>query len=129
MASIHNDIPLNANAAVVWDALRDFGALHRRLVSGFVTDCTLEGAERVVTFANGMVAREQLVDCDDARRRLAYAIVGGRAAHYGASAQVFEEGPAKSRLVWIIDVLPDDLAPFVRTMAAEGVEAMKRQFR
>jgi hypothetical protein len=67
MASIHNDIPLNAPARDVWDAVRDFGALHRRLAPGFVTACTLDGDTRIVTFANGSVAREVLVDCDDAR--------------------------------------------------------------
>jgi hypothetical protein len=96
--------------------------------AGFVTDCVLEGTTRVVTFANGNVARERLVDCDDTRRRLAYAIVGGRAAHYGAAAQVFDDGAAASRLVWIIDLLPDELAPYIRAMATEGVAAMQRRF-
>jgi hypothetical protein len=128
MASIHNDVMLQASAADVWDALRDFGALHQRLVPGFVIDCKLDGTVRVVTFANGLVARESLVDCDDKRRRLAYAIVGGRAAHYGASAQVFEQGPAACRLLWIIDLLPDELAQPVGAMAAAGVQAMQRQF-
>lgn len=128
MASIHHDVHLDAPAAAVWDALRDVGALHRRLVPGFVTDCVREGNRRTVTFAIGAVAHEDLVDCDDTRRRLAYAIVGGRAAHYGASAQVIEEGPAACRLVWIVDLLPDELAPYVRMMSAQGVEAMRRQF-
>ena len=51
----------------VWDALRDFGALHTRLVPGFVTDTRLDGDARIVTFSNGTVAREILVDCDDKR--------------------------------------------------------------
>ena len=68
MASIHKDIPIDAPAHEVWDAVRDFGALHTRLVPGFVLDTKLDGDVRIVTFANGTVAREQLVDCDDARR-------------------------------------------------------------
>ncbi|HEX7920516.1 MAG TPA: SRPBCC family protein, partial [Bradyrhizobium sp.] len=74
MASIHKDIPIDAPADHVWDALRDFGALHTRLVPGFVTDTKLDGDVRTVSFANGTVARETLVDCDDTRRRLVYAI-------------------------------------------------------
>ena len=35
----------------------------------------VEGVARIVTFANGTVARELRVDCDDARRRLVYAVV------------------------------------------------------
>ena len=53
MASIHKDIPLAASADDAWDAVRDFGALHTRLVPGFVLDTKLEGEARIVSFANG----------------------------------------------------------------------------
>jgi hypothetical protein len=128
MASIRNEIALRAGAADVWDALRDFGALATRLVPGFVTDCKLDGDARIVTFFNGLVARELLVDRDDAHRRLAYAIVGGRATHYNASAQVFEVDERNSTLDWIIDLLPDEVAEPVRAMAAQGAAAMKKHF-
>ena len=128
MASIRNEVPLRAGAADVWDAIRDFGAVHQRVVPGFVTDCRVDGDARVVTFVNGMVARELLVDCDDSARRLAYAIVGGRAAHYNASVQVFAEGDRACRLVWIIDLLPNELAAPIGAMAAQGVAAMKKHF-
>ena len=55
-----------AAAADVWDALRDVGALHTRLAVGFVTDGRMEPGARVVTFANGVVARELIVAVDDA---------------------------------------------------------------
>jgi len=128
MASIRNEVALSANAAAVWDAVRDFGALPTRLVPGFVTECQLDGDARVVTFANGLVARELLVSCDDAHRRLAYAIVGGRAKHYNASVQVLDGDANKSTLVWIIDLLPDELAAPIGAMAAQGVAAMRRHF-
>ena len=128
MASIRNEVPLAASAADVWDAVRDFGALPQRLVPGFVIDCKLEGDERVVTFENGLVARELLVDCDDARRRLVYAIVGGRAKHYNATVEVIENGARASTLRWIIDLLPNELATPIGAMAAQGVAAMTRHF-
>jgi len=128
MASIRNDVPLDASATDVWDAVRDFGALPTRLVPGFVTECELEGDARVVTFANGLVARELLVDCDDKARRLAYAIVGGRATHYNASVEVLERGTTGSTLRWIIDLLPNEVAAPVSGMAALGVAAMKKHF-
>jgi len=128
MASIRNEVALRASAADVWDAVRDFGALPTRLVPGFVTQCVLEDDARVVTFANGLVARELLVDCDDARQRLAYAIVGGRAKHYNASVEVIEVDANNSKLVWIIDLLPNEVAAAVSGMAAQGVAAMSRHF-
>ena len=126
MASICKDIPIDAHPDEVWDALRDFGAVHKRLVPGFVIDARLDGDARIVTFANGMVARELLVDCDDARRRLAYAIIGERVKHYNASVQVFADGDKRSRLVWIVDVLPNDIAPYIDSQMDLGVLAMQK---
>ena len=126
MASVHREIVIARPPAEVWDALADVGALHTRLVPGFVTDCRLEPGARVVTFANGMVARELIVDVDAERRRLAWSVVGGRLSHHNASAQVFAEGGGKARFVWIADFLPDEHAPALATMIENGLAAMKR---
>src|SRR5262245_36206033 len=127
MASIHKEIIIDADPADVWAALRDFGALHRRLVPGFVTDTRLDGDARIVTFANGTVARELLVDCDDARRRLVYAIVSERIKQHSASAQVFPEGDAATRFVWIADVLPHEFAAYMEGQMELGLVAMQKK--
>jgi len=126
MASIHKDIPIHAPALEVWDAVRDFGALHTRLVPGFVLDTKLDGEARIVTFASGTVARELLVDCDDTRRRLAYAIVSERVKHYGASVHVVADGDARSRVLWTVDVLPHEIAPYISGQMDQGVLAMQK---
>ena len=126
MASIHKDIVIDAHPDYVWDALRDFGALHTRLVPGFVLDTKLDDDARIVTFANGTVAREILVDCDDKRRRLVYAIVSERVRQHSASVQVFADGEARSRVVWIADVLPHDIAPYMDAQMDQGALAMQK---
>ncbi|MDA9519848.1 polyketide cyclase [Bradyrhizobium sp. CCBAU 11434] len=128
MASIHNDVSLPAPARDVWDAVRDFGALPQRLVPGFVTACRLDGDARIVTFANGSDAREVLVDCDDIRQRLVYAINNERLKHYSASVQVIAEGETKCRLVWTIDMLPNELATYVQEQTKAAVAAMHKAF-
>ena len=125
MASIHKDIPLDAHPDDVWSAVRDFGAVHTRLAPGFVTDARLDGDKRIVTFANGMVAREQLVDCDEARRRLVYAIANERVSHYSASVQVTADGDLRSRLIWIVDVLPNEIAPYIDAQMDQGALAVR----
>src|SRR5437763_5032408 len=110
MASIRKEVSIDVPPADAWSAMRDVGALHTRLVAGFVPDCRLEGDARIVTFANGIVARELIVDVDDAQRRIAWAAVGGRLTHHNASAQVFAEADG-TRVVWIADLLPNELAP------------------
>ncbi len=123
-ASIHKDIPIDAAADDVWAAVRDFGAVHLRLAPGFVVDTRLDGNARIVTFHNGTVARELLIDCDDRRRRLAYAIVGERVRHYSASIQVAAEG-ARTRMTWTVDVLPNEIAPYISDQMDQGVLAMQ----
>lgn len=125
MASIRREVSIEVAPEAVWSGLRDVGALHTRLAVGFVTDCVLDGDARIVTFANGMVVRELIVDVDDGARRLVSA-VGGRLTHHNASAQVFAEGPQHSRLVWIADLLPHALAPAIAGMIEQGTAAMKR---
>jgi hypothetical protein len=125
MASIRKEIPVDAGATHVWEALRDFGAVHRRVAPGFVTDLRLEDGARIVTFANGNVARELLVDADDERMRLVYAIVGSRFTAYSASVQVFAEGGDRCHVVWIIDMLPNELAGYVGGQMGEAVKVMR----
>jgi hypothetical protein len=130
MASLQKDIPLNARADEVWDAVRDFGALHTRLVPGFVLDTRLDGdGARMVTFANGTVLREILVDCDAPQRRLVYAVVSERVSHYNAAVQVIGDGEARCRLVWTIDLLPHDIAPYVGGQMEQAALAMQKAFR
>jgi hypothetical protein len=126
MASIRKEIFIEASSSSVWDALRDFGALHTRLVPGFVTDTRLEPGARTVTFGNGQVARELLVDLSDTDRRLAWAIVDEPFRHYNASAQVFEEGADRCRFVWIVDLLPNELANGVAAMMEQGLGVIKQ---
>ena len=126
MASIHREVVLEVRPEAVWDALRDVGAIHRRLAPGFVTDVRLEDGARVVTFGNGLVARELIVTVDDAARRLVWASVGGAMTHHNASAQVFAEGPERSRFVWIADLLPNELAPRIAAMIDQGLAVIKQ---
>jgi carbon monoxide dehydrogenase subunit G len=127
MASIYKDIPIDAHPDAVWDAVRDFGAVHQRLNPGFVTDCRLDGNTRIVTFHNGNVVPEEFVDCDEARRRLAYAIVGREGVrHYNGSVQVVGDGESRSRIIWIIDVLPNDIAPYISGQMDLAAAAMQK---
>jgi hypothetical protein len=126
MASIHKDIIIDASPNDVWDAVRDFGAVHTRLAPGFVVDARLDGDARIVTFSNGNVAREQLVDCDEARRRLVYAIANERVTHYSAAVQVLADGETRSRLIWIVDVLPHAIAPYIDAQMDLGALAVQK---
>jgi hypothetical protein len=103
--------------------------MHQRLAPGFVTDAPLDGDARIVTFANGTVARELLVDSDDARRRLVYAVVSERVKQHSASVQVLADGDNRSRLVWIVDLLPNEIAPYIDAQMDQAALAMQNARR
>ncbi len=126
MASICKEFTIDAPAARVWAALRDFGAVHERVAPGFVVEAKMDTAtSRVVTFFNGMKARELLVSCDDATRRLVYSAVGGRLSHHNAAAQVFDEAGGGCLFVWTTDLLPDEMVPAIDAMMTRGAGVMK----
>src|SRR5262245_31518572 len=125
MASIRKEITTSATADAVWAALRDIGALHTRLVPGFVVDTRLEPGARIVTFGNGLVAREVIVDIDDDAKRVVWSATGERLAHHNASAQVFTSGDGQTKVVWIADLLPNEAAGPVGLMMEQGMSVMK----
>jgi carbon monoxide dehydrogenase subunit G len=125
MASIHREISINAPPEHVWSAVRDVGALHTRLVPGFVIATKLEDGARMVTFGNGSVVRELIVDVDDSARRIAWAAVGTPMTHHNASLQLFAEN-GRTRGVWIADLLPHEIAPQIAGMIEQGLSVMKR---
>jgi uncharacterized protein YndB with AHSA1/START domain len=124
MATLHKAVTIAAPREFVWEALRDVGALHTRVVPGFVVDTRLDGATRIVTFRNGMVVREPIVSIDDRRYRIAWATEGGPATHYNAVIELVDD-PAGCRVMWTTDLLPDDLAPMIDAMQDEGLATMK----
>jgi len=126
VASIYKEILIAARPEHVWAAVRDVGAVHKRLVPGLVVNAHLDGNVRAVTFANGLVLHELIVDIDDEARRFVYASVAGRATHHNASMQVFAEDGDRSRFVWITDVLPNELAPSIRETVEQGSSIIKQ---
>jgi len=128
MASLVREAVIEAPAARCWDAIRDFGALPERLARGFVTHLTMTGdRERTITFFTGAVATELLIGLDEPSMRLAYTVTDGplNAAHYNAAVQVIAVETGSCRLVWAIDVLPDELGPRVGELMDVGLTAIK----
>lgn len=125
MATIHKEIEIERSKEFVWEIIRDVGAIHRRLVPGFVLDCKLEGDWRTVTFANGMVVRELIVSVDDSTFRHSWSARGGTLTHHNASIQVFPRGN-ESQIIWIADVMPNEAAGAVAGMIEQALKTMKK---
>ncbi len=126
MATVRREVEIARSYSAVWDAVRDVGNIHTRLVPGFVVECRLEGNSRILKFANGMAIRELIVSVDDDTCRHAWSARGEPFTHHNASLQVLAQGEKRSRLVWIADLLPDEMGAKVGEMMSQGLEVMKR---
>ena len=126
MPAIHHQIHIERTPEFVWDAVRDVGALHSRLVPGFVTATEmLTGVAtptRRVTFANGAVAEEVIVDNDDERRRLAWSI---KSVEHHNGVMTVHDAEGGTLVTWTADVLPADLVERFSPMMAKGLATMK----
>ena len=122
MASIHTEFLINADAALVWRVIGDWADGPVAMAPGYVVSSHAEGDVRVVTFANGTVARERLVARDDDARRIAYSVIGDslRPEHDNAVMQVIPDGVDRCRFTWTRDVLPDELARPLREAMREA---------
>lgn len=124
MATVRKEILTKARPDEVWDAIRDVGALHTRLVPGFVVDTRQEPGIRIVTFVNGAVVREPIVTLDDGERRLVWSAEGGNTTHYNSAVQVLADGRG-SRVVWTSDFLPNGALEQIGPAMEAGAKAMK----
>lgn len=123
MATITAEVSLQSDADTAWKALSDFGAAGE-LFSGVLVDCKRDGDKRTITFANGLVASEQLVTLDHDRRRFVYSVTGAPFTQHSASMQILPDGEG-CRFVWISDFLPDEMQASVEPLVAAGCEAFK----
>jgi Polyketide cyclase / dehydrase and lipid transport len=130
MTSIAVEITTDASPEMVWDAIRDIGALHTRLVPGFVLNTELVPEGRRVTFANGLVVVEPIISLNDELRRLAWTVQGTPSGptHYNAALQVYTREIGGSRVVWMADILPDRAATPIGVMMKHGAAAMSTAF-
>jgi hypothetical protein len=126
MATVQKEILTRARVEDVWNAIRDIGALHTRLVPGFVVATKLEPGARIVTFGSGMTVREPIVTIDEERKRLVWSAQGGRATHYNSSARAETDADGGSKVIWISDFLPDSIAPDIDAAMTAGATVMKQ---
>lgn len=108
MATIYKEIWIEASPELVWDVVRDAGAVHKRFVPDYTAETYFDGVNRLIHFSNGNIVKELIVTRDDERRRMAYAVVETKMPlqHHHASFQVFEDSGGRCRLVWITDFCP-----------------------
>ena len=126
MGSMTKEVLTDAAPDAVWDAVRDIGALHTRLVPGFVVSTELIPGGRRVTFANGRTVEEPIVSCSDSFRRLVWTVraEGFPFTHYNGCVRVHPRAAGGTRVEWTADFLPDSAATILDGLMSAGATAM-----
>jgi len=127
MATLHKEIHIEARPEAIWDAARDLGALHTRLVPGFRRGYPVGGhrPHRHVRQRDGGARADHL-----GRRpgpAAGWTAIGGRTTHYNAVLEVLADRSG-TRVVWATDLLPDEMAEPIARMQENGLAAMKETF-
>jgi hypothetical protein len=126
MASITEQVSVSIDADRAWRALRDVGRAHE-LFAPVLVKGSIDGGVRTVTFANGMVLDERILDVDDERRRVAYAVLNGPGMEFHhASMQILDAGPGRCQFVWITDVHPAAVVASITPLITQGTQALKK---
>jgi hypothetical protein len=131
MATARVELTIESDAERVWRVVREFETGPLAMAQGLVTGCRAHGDVRTVTFADGTVTRERLVTVEDEARRIVYSIIGGtiRPDHDNAAMQIVPRGATTCTLVWVHDVLPDDLAASLRTAMLDARPTIQAALR
>ena len=125
MAAIHKKVTVEVGGDKAWAALRRVGDAHK-LFAPVLVDARLDGDVRTVTFANGMVLRERILDVDDERRRVAYAAMDAPGTTYHhASMEIVDEGPGRCQFVWVTDFHPPEVGASITPLIEHGANALK----
>ena len=59
-------------------------------------------------------------------RRSVYRAIGGKASHHNAFVQVFPASDGKSKVLWVTDLLPDEMRTPIERMVEFGSGAIQR---
>jgi carbon monoxide dehydrogenase subunit G len=121
------EISIGVSPEDVWAVVSDFGGIDKWMPG--VESCRLEGEDRVLGML-GMEVVEKLYNSDASKRELVYGIVGGSVpvdSHRATItvARVPETGGGGSRVVWEVEVEPEDMVPVMEQVYGQSLEALR----
>lgn len=124
MARIEKTIDIDRSADDVWAVVGDIGAISTWLPA--IGESSFHDGVRECTMDGGGTLHEQISNHDDANRSYEYEITEAPMPleHHHAWMSV-EEIDGGSRVTWITEIAPDDMAAAMEPVFEEGMQSLK----
>lgn len=115
MTTISKSITISAPMSKVWEKISDTGRISDLI--GFLASSQQSGDTRVCTLEGGGELTEKIVSVDHDLKRVAYAITSSPLnMDFHVASMQLEEDHGKTRLDWVVDLLPADARDHMEPM-------------
>jgi hypothetical protein len=125
LGSIRHEIRIQRSADDVWARVRDAAGLHTWLPG--LTDCTVEGNNRVIFLASGMAMPEEILVIDDVQRRFQYRITTPIFRHHRGTIDVIALADDECLVVYSTEADPRTMALTIAGGTAGALDELQRQ--
>ncbi|MEN9647074.1 MAG: hypothetical protein RL238_3743 [Actinomycetota bacterium] len=125
LGSIRHQIRIGRSADDVWARVRDVAGLHTWFPG--LTDCQVDGNNRVIFLGSGMAMPEEILVNDDVQRRFQYRITAPIFRHHRGTIDVIELGADECMVVYSTEADPRTMALTIGGGTAGALDELKRQ--
>jgi hypothetical protein len=125
LGSIRHQIRIGRSADDVWARVRDAAGLHTWFPG--LTDCQVDGNNRVIFLGSGMAMPEEILVNDDVQRRFQYRITAPIFRHHRGTIDVIELGADECMVVYSTEADPRTMALTIGGGTAGALDELKRQ--
>lgn len=124
MARIEKTIDIDRSPDDVWAVVGDVGAISTWLPA--IGESSFQDGVRECTMDGGGTLREQISNYDEDTRSYEYEIIESPMPleHHHAWMSV-TEAEGRSRVTWITEIAPDDMAAAMEPVFEEGMQSLK----
>ncbi len=125
LGSIRHEIRIHRSADDVWARVGDAAGLHTWFPG--ITNCQVDGKNRVIVLGSGAPLPEEILVNDDSQRRFQYRITAPMFVHHRGTIDVIALGDQECLVVYSTEADPRTMALTIAGGTAGALDELKRQ--
>lgn len=125
LGSLRHEIRIHRSADDVWARVGDAAGLHTWFPG--ITNCQVDGKNRVIVLGSGAPLPEEILVNDDSQRRFQYRITAPMFVHHRGTIDVIALGDQECLVVYSTEADPRTMALTIAGGTAGALDELKRQ--